>query len=131
MPAQFVNPTTMHTPRGYTHVVTVTTEKLIYISGQVPIDPTGNIVGAGGDFRAQAEQVYANIGAALEAAGADFSHLVKLTVFLTDVANLPVLRAVRDKYVNTNQPPASSAFQVVALFMPELMVEIEAVAIVP
>jgi reactive intermediate/imine deaminase len=130
MPAQYVNPTTMHTPRGYTHVVTVTSEKLIFISGQIAIDPSGNIVGKD-DFRAQAEQVYANIGAALEAAGADFSHLVKLTVFLVDMANLPVLREVRDKYVNTNQPPASSAFQVTALFMPEFMVEIEAVAMVP
>lgn len=129
MPAQFMNPPTMHTPRGYTHVVSVTAEKLVFISGQVPIDPAGNIVGKD-DFRAQAEQVYANLGAALEAAGANFSHLVKLTVFLTDVANLPVLREVRDQYVNTNQPPASSAFQVAALFMPELMIEIEAVAIV-
>ncbi|MBC7984755.1 MAG: RidA family protein, partial [Candidatus Obscuribacterales bacterium] len=67
MPAQFMNPPTMHTPRGYTHVVTVTAEKLIYISGQIAIDAAGNVVGKD-DFRAQAEQVYANLGAALEAA---------------------------------------------------------------
>lgn len=127
---QFLNPSTMPTPRGYTQVVEVTGGRMIFISGQVALDTAGNMVGAG-DFRAQAQQVFENIKAALEAVGANFSHVVKFTIYVLDVTHLPILREVRDQYVNTAQPPASTAMQVGALFQPGYLVEIEAVAVVP
>lgn len=130
MPAEFVNPASIHQPFGYTHVVTVTAEKLVYISGQVAMDQNGNLVGKG-DLRAQAEQVYKNLKLALEAAGTDFSRVVKLNTYVVDISQIAMLREVRDQYVNTAQPPASTAVQVTALFQPDYLIEIEAVAIIP
>ncbi|HLU10226.1 MAG TPA: RidA family protein [Oceanobacillus sp.] len=127
---RFLNPSQMHTPRGYTHVVEVTGGRIVFIAGQVALDASGNMVGAG-DFRAQAVQVFENLKTALESVGADFSHVVKFGIFVLDVNNLPILREVRDQYVNTANPPASTAVQVAALFQPGYLLEIEAVAVVP
>jgi enamine deaminase RidA (YjgF/YER057c/UK114 family) len=120
----------MPTPRGYTQVVEVTGGRMIFISGQVALDAAGNMVGAG-DFRAQAEQVFENLKAALEAVGGDFSHVVKFGIYVLDIVNLPVLREVRDQYVNTANPPASTAVEIRALFQPGYLLEVEAVAIIP
>jgi enamine deaminase RidA (YjgF/YER057c/UK114 family) len=127
---RFLNPPTMPTPRGYTQVVEVTGGRMIFISGQVALNSAGNMVGVG-DFRAQATQVFENLKAALEAVGGDFSHVIKFGIYVLDTANLPVLREVRDQYVNTAQPPASTAVQVGALFQPGYLLEIEAVAVIP
>jgi enamine deaminase RidA (YjgF/YER057c/UK114 family) len=80
---------------------------------------------------AQARQVFENLRGCLAAAGASFADVIKLTYFLTDVAQLPVIRGVRDQYVDTAAPPASTAVAVAALFRPEFLVEIEALALVP
>jgi enamine deaminase RidA (YjgF/YER057c/UK114 family) len=72
--------------------------------GQVALDPTGALVGAG-DIRAQTRQVFDNLRAALEAVGAGFEQVVKLNLYLVDATQLPVIREVRDQYVNTRQPP--------------------------
>ena len=80
-------------------------------------------------MEAQARQVFANLSRALAAAGASFADVVKLNYYVTDISQLPVARAVRDEYVDTSRPPASTAVQVSALAMPELMIEIEAWAI--
>jgi enamine deaminase RidA (YjgF/YER057c/UK114 family) len=127
---RFLNPALMHSPRGYSHVVEITGGRIVFIAGQVSLDASGNMVGAG-DFRSQAIQVFENLKTALEAVGADFSHVVKFGIFLLDATNLPILREVRDQYVNTAQPPASTAVQVAALFQPGYLLEIEAVAVVP
>lgn len=127
---RFINPETLVNPPGYTHVVEVTKGKLVYISGQVALDEKGNLVGAG-DMRAQCIQVMENLKAALEAVGGDFSHIIKFTVFTTDFSQPGALREVRDQYVNTANPPASSAIQVVRLFREEFLLEIEAVAVIP
>jgi enamine deaminase RidA (YjgF/YER057c/UK114 family) len=89
----------------------------------------GCVVGIG-DPLAQAEQVFANLGHALAAADATFADVIKLTVFTTDIAYLPVIRQVRDRHVNLTNPPTSTAVQVVALAWPELLLEIEALAVV-
>jgi reactive intermediate/imine deaminase len=128
--ARFINPPTMATPRGYTHVAEVLGGRPVYISGQIALNQTGEIVGVG-DMRAQATQVFENLKAALEAVGADFSHVVKLTVFTVDIEQIPTIRDVRDRYINTQQPPASTAVEVRRLVREEFLVEIEAVAIVP
>ena len=125
--ANFINPETMHTPTGYTHVVEVTAGRPIYIAGQVALDPAGVLVGPG-DIRAQTRQVFDNLQAALQAVGASFDQVVKLTYYLVDATQLPVVREVRDQYVNTRQPPASTAVEVRRLVRDDLLIEVEAVA---
>ena len=90
----------MHPPFGYSHVVEVTAGRPVYIAGQVALDPTGVLVGAD-DIRAQTRQVFDNLRAALEAVGAGFEQVVKLNLYLVDATHLPVVREVRDQYVNT------------------------------
>ena len=121
--ANFINPETMHHPAGYTHVVEVTAGRPVYI------DPTGALVGPG-DIRAQARQVFNNLQAALQAVGAGFEQLVKLTYYLVDATQLPVVREVRDRYVNTRQPPASTAVEVRRLVRDDLLIEVEAIAVI-
>jgi reactive intermediate/imine deaminase len=125
---RFLSPGTMSPPFGYSHIVDAAASRVIFISGQVPLNTDGDLVGKG-DFEAQARQVFANLSAALEAADADWSDVVKLNYFLTDIGELATVRAIRDEYVDTERPPASTLVQVSALFSPEAMVEIEAVAI--
>jgi enamine deaminase RidA (YjgF/YER057c/UK114 family) len=127
--ANFINPEALHHPAGYTHVVEVTAGRPVYIAGQVALDPTGALVGPG-DIGAQARQVFDNLQAALQAVGAGFEQVVKLTYYLVDAAQLPVVREVRDRYVNTRQPPASTAVEVRRLARDELLIEVEAVAVV-
>ena len=102
---------------------------LIFVSGVVPVDDDGSLVG-GDDVTAQARQVFANLDACLKAAGATFADVVKLTFFVTDIAYLPAIRAARDVYVDTSNPPAGTAVQVVALFSPDALLEVEAYAVV-
>lgn len=127
---RFLNPETFAPAPGYSHVAKVTGGQTIYLSGQVALDSMGNLVGAG-DFRAQAQQVFENIKTSLAAAGADFSHVVKLTYYVLDRSQLPLLREVRDLYVNTQSPPASSAVEVRNLFREGFLLEIEAIASLP
>src|ERR1700730_2403593 len=97
------NPSELHKPVGYSHVAEITSGKLIYFAGQVALDPSGNLVG-GNDFRAQTAQVFANLGAALKAAGTDFHHVVKFTCFSVekvDPAQIAAFREIRDAHVNT------------------------------
>lgn len=129
---RFLNPPTIGAPRGYTHVVeTAGPARTIYISGQLGMTPDGKFAGAPGDFRAQATQAFDNLKAALAAVGADFSHVVKITNFFTDIGHLPLFFEVRDKFVNTKAPPASTAVQIVKLARPDALFEIEAIAVVP
>ena len=122
------NPVTLSKPTGYTHVVEVKGGRTLYVSGQIALDRAGAVVGKG-DLQAQTRQVFENLRSALAASGATFDHVVKITVFMTDVAGLQAFRDVRDRYFTKN-PPASTLVQVVRLARPELMIEIEAVAVV-
>ncbi|MGW4894899.1 RidA family protein [Kitasatospora sp. NPDC004240] len=115
--------------RGYIHVVTGT-GRLVVVSGQVAQDEKGDVVGPG-DPTAQAEQVFENLRRCLAAAGAGFEDVVKLGYFLLDLAHLAEIREVRNRYIGPEHLPASSAVQVAGLFRPELLMEIEAYAIVP
>lgn len=128
---QFLSPATLWPgTAGFSHVAKVTGGQTIYVAGQVALDASRNAVGRG-DFRAQAEQVFENIRAALAAAGADFSHVVKLNMYVLDMANLPVLLEVRDRYVNTEAPPANTLVEVRRLAQEEFMLEVEAIASLP
>jgi 2-iminobutanoate/2-iminopropanoate deaminase len=124
------NPATLSKPTGYTHIVEVNGPgKTIYISGQIALDKDGNVVGAG-DMKAQAEQVFKNLQAALDAAGAKFSDVVKMNTYITDMAQAPAVREVRARYFG-DTAPASTLVQVVHLARPEFMLEIEVIAAVP
>jgi 2-iminobutanoate/2-iminopropanoate deaminase len=124
------NPPALSKPTGYTHIVEVTgPSKTVYISGQIAYDKDGKVVGAG-DMKAQAEQVFKNLQAALDAAGATFSDVVKMNTYITDMDKAPAVREVRARYFGETTP-ASTLVQVVHLARPELMLEIEVIAVVP
>ncbi len=124
------NPPELSKPTGYTHIVEVTgPSKTIYISGQIAYDKDGQVVGAG-DMKAQAEQVFKNLQVALAAAGAKFSDVVKMNTYITDMEKAPAVREVRARYFGETTP-ASTLVQVVRLARPELMLEIEVIAVVP
>jgi reactive intermediate/imine deaminase len=131
MPAsvRFFNPPMIATPVGYSHVAEVTDGRMIFISGQIALDSAGNLVGKG-DMRAQTQQVFENIKAALEAVGASFAQVVKLTYYLTDISQMQVVREVRNQYLNLNAPPASTAVEVRQLVRKEFLIEVEAVAVI-
>lgn len=112
---------------GYSHAVTGR-GRWVAIAGQVALDEAGQLVGPG-DMEAQARQVFANLNRALAAAGASFTDVIKLNFYLTDISLLRLVRPVRDEYVDTARPPASTAVQVGALALPGLMIEIEAWAV--
>jgi enamine deaminase RidA (YjgF/YER057c/UK114 family) len=125
----YINPPGLVKPTGYTHVVVAADRRTVYIAGQVAFDSTGKVVGTD-DFGVQAEQVFANLRRALTSVGASFPDLVKTTTLITDRKNVPTLRAVRDRYLDSKHPPASTLV-VASLVRPELLLEIEAVAILP
>ena len=127
---QFLTPKTLAPTLGYSHVVKVTGGQTIYIAGQIALDVSGNLVGKG-DFRAQAQQVFENIKIALEAVGANFSHVVKLNIYLVDKTQLSLLREVRERYINKNAPPASTLVEVRSLAQEDFLLEIEAIASLP
>lgn len=127
-----LNPAAIGKPGGYTHVVEAAGPgRIIYISGQLGLDVDNKLVGAPGDFRSQAEQTFINLKSALDAVDARFEHVVKLNNYLTDISQLPVFREVRDRYVDTAAPPASTTIAISGLARPGALIEIEAVAIVP
>ncbi|KJK48643.1 endoribonuclease L-PSP [Lentzea aerocolonigenes] len=98
------------------------------IAGQVALDETGKIVGPA-DPAAQARQVFENLRRCLQAVGSTFADVLSLNIYVTDIAYMPSIRAVRDQVLGTLPPPAATAVQVVALARPEFLMEIEAFAI--
>ena len=127
------NPETMFVPTaGYSQVAEIRSGTLAYIAGQVPLDKSGNLVGKD-DFLAQAEQVFRNIKAAVEAVGGSFSDVVKLNYYCVEAVEpslIPQMLQVRDQFVNTKAPPASTFVVIKRLVRPEWLIEIEAVAVV-
>jgi enamine deaminase RidA (YjgF/YER057c/UK114 family) len=122
-----VAPEGMAPGTGYSHVVAAS-GRFVSVAGQVALDENGAVVGQG-DPGAQAERVFENLRLALAAVGASFADVVKFTYFLTDIGMLPAVREVRDRYIDTARPPASTAVQVSALVRPEMLLEVEAIAI--
>ncbi len=125
MKKKVVAPKGMPKPTGYSPAVR--TGNMLFISGQIAEDANGNIVGKK-DFEAQARQVFENIKALLEAEGGSFDNLVKIKVHLTDIKNLAKYRQVRAEYLKGDLP-ASTLIAVKDLIMKELMIEIDAIAV--
>jgi enamine deaminase RidA (YjgF/YER057c/UK114 family) len=129
---EFLSPKTLIAPggAGYSHIAKVNHGTIVYLSGQVPGDASGKIIGEG-DFEAQVEQVFRNLKIAVEAAGGTMADIVKLNYYLVaevDQAIVPKLRPIRDRYLNVENPPASTFVVVSRLMRPGWLIEIEAVA---
>jgi enamine deaminase RidA (YjgF/YER057c/UK114 family) len=127
---RFSNPDAIAKPPGYSHVVEVTGPgRLVYFAGQLGMDRSGKM---GANAREQIELAFQNLKAALASVGAGFEHLVKINNYVVDIGvNIAQFREVRDKYVNTSAPPASTTIGVPELARPGALFEIEAVAILP
>jgi enamine deaminase RidA (YjgF/YER057c/UK114 family) len=131
MKKQYLNPKELNTPRFYTHAVTAEgTGKLVYVSGQVSWDASGNVVGKG-DMRAQSEQVFSNIGAALKAAGAGWDDVVKMNGYMVGMhaERVTAYREVRQRFLKPDALPASTLVGVERLVDPDLLLEVEIVAV--
>ena len=103
-------------------------DNMIYVSGQAAFSLEGEVVGVG-DFDAQATQTFTNLQAVLLAGGSDLSKIIKVTIFLKDMSNFDKIVALREKYF-TSPYPADTIVEITNLAMPELELEIEAMAFV-
>ncbi|SDK81915.1 Enamine deaminase RidA, house cleaning of reactive enamine intermediates, YjgF/YER057c/UK114 family [Nocardioides sp. YR527] len=122
----FLTPEDLPAPAGYSHVViTDPGARLIVTSGQIGITADGTVEAG---WEAQTRQTFINLGVALAAAGATWSDVVKLTYFVVSTTELPLIRSVRDEFVDVAHPPASSLVQVAGLFRPDVLIEVEATA---
>jgi enamine deaminase RidA (YjgF/YER057c/UK114 family) len=127
---RFSNPDAIAKPPGYSHVVEVIGPgRLVYFAGQLGMDKSGKM---GANTREQIELAFENLKAALASVGATFDHVVKVNDYIVNIgANIALFREVRDKYVNTAAPPASTTIGVPELARPGALFEVEAVAILP
>jgi enamine deaminase RidA (YjgF/YER057c/UK114 family) len=127
---RFSNPETIAKPPGYSHVVEVTGPgRTVYFAGQLGVDKSGKMAGS---VREQIELAFANLKAALASVSAGFEHVVKINNYIVDIGtNIAPFREIRDKYVNTAAPPASTTIGVLELARPGALFEIEAIAILP
>ena len=128
MSLQRINPSGVHQPMGYHHVVR--DGNTAYVSGQVSRDTDGNTVGVG-DPTAQAEQIFKNIEGALGSVGSDLRHLKKLTVYLTHKEDITAYRSVRAKFIPDDALPASTLIVCSALADPDFRIEVEVIASIP
>jgi enamine deaminase RidA (YjgF/YER057c/UK114 family) len=124
----FARPDGLPPVNGYSHAVSFS-GPLVAVSGQVPMDADGRVVGAD-DVVAQLRQVFRNLATALAAAGSDLTRAVKLTVFLTDLDDLDAFRRVRDEFIPPATAPACSLVQVSRLVHPAFRVEIDALGVI-
>ena len=124
------NPDAIAKPPGCSHVVeAIGPGRLVYFAGQLGMDRSGKM---GGDIREQIELAFQNLKAALASVGAGFDQLVKINNYIVDIGkNIGHFREIRDKYLNTAAPPASTTIGVPELARPGALFEIEAVAILP
>jgi len=124
-----VNPWTWQDQFGFSQAWRVDgAQSIVFVSGQGPMSPEGQLVGAG-DFEAQTRQTLENLGAVLSDAGASFEDVVKVNLYLTDIANLRDFSRIKGEYISGPQP-ASTAVGVTGLAIPGMMLELEAVAAV-
>ncbi|AIL44179.1 putative translation initiation inhibitor, yjgF family protein [Elizabethkingia anophelis R26] len=127
---QFKNADSVFQIKGLSQVVEVPlgASRMLILSGQVPVNQKGEVVGS--DIRTQSRQVFQNIQSVLEYCGANFNDIVKLGIFTTDISKIAEFREVRDQFINTTNPPASSLLEVKGLFRKDVFIEVEVTAIV-
>jgi enamine deaminase RidA (YjgF/YER057c/UK114 family) len=131
-PNRFLDPKALAKPPGYTYVVeTSGPGRTIYLAGQLGLDIDNKIVGAPGDFKAQCEKAFENLGSALSEVGARPEHVVKIVNYVTDMSFVKVYHGIRDSFFSKGPPPASTLIGVTALARPGAVFEIDAIAVVP
>ncbi len=128
MPQHYVRPEGLPPTNHYSHAV-ASEGRIVAISGQVPLDAEGKFVGSR-DARAQIRQVFDNLTLALSAAGAGFDDVIKLNIYLTDIADVPALREIRDQYISLERPPASTLVAVSHLVDARFRIEVDALAVI-
>ena len=117
-------------PNGFSQAASIAPgSRLVWTSGQVAIAADGTPAPPD-DWAAQTRLAMQNVGAALAAGGATWRDVFKLTFYVLDTSELPTVRRVRDEFVATEHPPASTLVQVAGLFRPGLLIEVEAIAAV-
>ncbi len=129
-PIRRLNPPELGDPPGYSQIVDVRANRIVFIAGQAALDCQGKLVGKD-DFATQADQVFLNLAMALKSAGCTASNVMKLTVFLKDMDNLAAYREARNRFFAMVDPPAAPAVTLVEvsrLYAPEFLIEIEAIA---
>jgi reactive intermediate/imine deaminase len=125
---QAVNPWEWQNRAGFSQAWRVDgASTLVFISGQAPISPDGQLVESD-DFETQCRQVFQNLETVVDESGATLESIVKLTVFLTDMQTLPEYTRIKGEFFRGEQP-ASTAVEVAALARPEMLVEVEALAV--
>jgi len=121
-------PDTIHPPFGYSHVAAIPTgHRIVWTAGQVGMNPDGTLAAGWED---QTRLAFENLGRALSAGGATWADVFKLTIYVVDTAEMGTIRTVRDEFLNTSRPPTSTLVQVAGLALPQLLIEVEAVAAV-
>ena len=126
---QFSNPKKLAPPPGYSYVVETSGGRTVYFAGQLGVDENNKMVGA--DFRSQCARAFENLTVAIKAAGGSWSDVVKINNYVIDIeTNISIFREVRDTFLNTKAPPASTTIGVPALARPGGLFEIEAIAVV-
>jgi 2-iminobutanoate/2-iminopropanoate deaminase len=126
---QRLNPWTWQDAAGFSQAWLVNgARSILFVSGQAPVSPEGQIVGVD-DFETQVRQVFENLQTVLAEAGMGLDAIMKLTVFLTEMSRLRDYTRIKGDFFGGEQP-ASTAVGVTALARPEMMVEIEAFAVV-
>ena len=128
-----LSPSTLPPAPGYSQIVKVTGGgTTIYIAGQVALDEEGQLVGDG-DLEKQARHVFTNLVTALSEAGATTSDLVRIGIYVVahDLDKLKLVRRVRDEVLYVDPPPASTLLGVERLALPDFLIEVDAIAMVP
>ena len=132
MSKEHLRPDTVHETPGYSHVVKVTGGTTLYLAGQVGWDMDRNVVGGEGDYGAQARQALENIKGVLEAAGGSMADIVKMTLYIVNYS--PDIRAEVVgpvwEYLNRDAPPATTLIGVAALAQPQLLLELDCIAVI-
>ena len=131
MEKEFLNPVGLPVLPGFSQVVTATEGKIVFISGQVALDANNEVVGKG-DLRAQVVQTFENLKRALASVGATFDDVLKSNTYIVDYTPdvIGVIREVRSQYLPQEKAPASTLIGVQALVFEDLLIEIEAIAMV-
>jgi enamine deaminase RidA (YjgF/YER057c/UK114 family) len=123
---RFDSPAGLPAPNGYSQLVTVPAGEQVWVSGQIGAERDGSVPEG---MQAQARLAFRNVARALASAGASWADVFKITIFVTDISGLAAVRAAREEFVNAAAPPASTLVEVSSLVRPELLIEIEAVAL--
>ena len=129
---RFLNPASVTKSKGYFHSVEIDLGncKMLVISGQIALDSNGNLIGKN-NLEKQADQVFTNIKNIVTASGGTMDHVIRIGIYMTDITQAPAMRKARDQFINLQNPPTSILVQVNKLVRDDLLIEIEATAIIP